>query len=199
MTDEEIEIIIRKSPLLGPILQRWDRIRLNDCWLAAGSVAQTVWNRKFGLPPSLGITDVDLVYFDADDLSSVSEQRQAERIRHIFDDLTVWFDVKNEARVHLWYEEKFGYPIAPYKSTKDAILTFPTRATAVGIRPSGDGLEVYAPFGLDDLAGGVVRANKTLISKAVFDAKVAKWIKTWPDLSIVDWRDGEISKPKVVS
>src|ERR1700730_3374080 len=38
------------------------------------------------------------------------------------------------ARVHLWYEDRFGYALKPYLSSADAIATFPTTATAVGVR-----------------------------------------------------------------
>ena len=32
-------------------------------------------------------------------------------------------DVKNEARVHLWYEARFGAAIPPYQSAEAAIAT----------------------------------------------------------------------------
>jgi hypothetical protein len=39
-------------------------------------------------------------------------------------------DVKNEARVHLWYERRFGRHLEPYRSTGDAIATWPTTASS---------------------------------------------------------------------
>lgn len=53
------------------------KIPLPDSWLAAGAVTQTVWNHIFGFPPVYGIQDVDIVYFDADDLSEVSEAERS--------------------------------------------------------------------------------------------------------------------------
>src|SRR5437899_6635367 len=53
------------------------------------------------------------------------------RLRDLFQHLPIKLDVKNEARVHLWYEDRFGYAIKPYLSSADAIATFPTTATAV--------------------------------------------------------------------
>ena len=35
------------------------------CWLASGALAQSVWNHAFGFAPEHGVSDVDLVYFDA--------------------------------------------------------------------------------------------------------------------------------------
>ena len=181
------EATILKSQLLAPIFRNWENIQLKDCWLVAGCVAQTIWNDKFALPLEFGISDIDLIYFDSSDLSERSEQRHAQRIRQSFDQLPVWIDVKNEARVHCWYEKKFGYPIEPYQSVEAAISTFPTTATAVGVRPSGNGLEVHSTYGLDDLLGGIVRPNKVQVSQGDFEAKANKWIKKWPDLTVLNW------------
>ena len=89
--------------------------------------------------------------------------------------------------MHLWYADKFGKALAPYGSTEHAISTFPTTATCVGVRPDGDGLAVVAPFGLSDLLGLIVRPNKTQISQAVYDAKVARWRPLWPGLTFLAW------------
>ena len=134
-----------------------------------------------------GIDDIDIVYYDANDLSEGGEAEYAARVRRTFSDLPVWIDVKNEARVHLRYEEKFGYPIKPYTSTTDAIATFPTTATAVGLCPRNGSLELCAPFGLSDLLGGVVRPNKRQIRREIYEQKVTRWIKVWPGLGVVGW------------
>ena len=70
-----------------------------------------------------------------------------------------------------------------------AIATFPTTATAVGIRPHGSRLEIYAPFGLDDLLGLVVRPNKAQITQAIYESKIARWRSCWFDLKIFGWDD----------
>ncbi len=184
---DRLNAIVRDSPVLGIILQRWDEIALPDCWLVAGALAQSVWNASFGLPPMHGISDIDLVYFDGQDLTEDGEAEQARRIAKMFQDLPVRLDVKNEARVHLWYAEKFGKAIAAYSSTIDAITTFPTTATAVGVRPAGAGLDVVAPYGLDDLMRCTVRANKKQITFEIYEAKVRRWRGLWPDLTVLDW------------
>ncbi len=183
--------LFEASVLINPSIQAvwnaWGALELPDCWLVAGCLAQTVWNERFGLPVDYGISDLDLVYFDPSDLSEQTEQRHAQRIRHIFAELPVRIDVKNQARVHLWYEAKFGFPIPPYQSVLDAIGTFPTTATTVGLRPTGHGTELCATYGLSDLFDGVVRANKRLITREIFEAKVAKWYSRWPDLKVIPW------------
>ena len=182
-----LERIILASPILAPIIRRWGEVALPDGWLVAGALAQTVWNDTFGFPPEHGLADADLVYFDGSDLSEAGEAAHAARIRHLFADLAVKFDVKNEARVHFWYAEKFGYEIAPYTSTAHAITTFPTTATAIGVQPGGSGLAISAPFGLADLFASAVRPNKAQITRAIYEAKVTRWRTLWPRLHIEDW------------
>jgi len=179
--------LLRRSPVLSPVIDRWPHVGLPDAWLVAGAVAQTVWNDGFGLAPAHGIVDVDIVYFDGGDLSVDAEAVQSARVRHLFADLPVWIDVKNEARVHLWYEAKFGRSLAPYVSTADAISTFPTTATAVGVQPGTNGLALVAPFGLGDLLDLIVRPNKKQISRQVYEAKTGRWLTLWPGLTVIPW------------
>jgi hypothetical protein len=160
---------------------------LPDCWLVAGALAQTFWNNAFGLPLAHGIADVDIVYFDADDLSEEAELRHSRRIRDLFAELPLRIDVKNEARVHLWFEAKFGQTIPPYVSTADAISTFPTTATAIGIQRTMTQLRLVAPYGLDDLLDLIVRPNKKQITRSVYEAKVARWLTLWPRLHVLSW------------
>jgi hypothetical protein len=188
--ETQLRAVLSRSPIVATIVGRWSEVGLPDCWLVAGCVAQTVWNDAFGRPAGHGISDIDLVYFDGADLSAEAEARHAERIRTLFADLGLWVDVKNEARVHLWYAEKFGKALAPYVSTEDAIATFPTTATAVGVQPRANGLRVFSPYGLSDLLGLIVRPNKKQITRPIYDAKVKKWLARWPDLRVVPWDAG---------
>jgi hypothetical protein len=188
--ETQLRAVLSRSPIVATVVGRWSEVGLPDCWLVAGCVAQTVWNDAFGRPAGHGISDIDLVYFDGADLSAEAEARHAERIRTLFADLGLWVDVKNEARVHLWYAEKFGKALAPYVSTEDAIATFPTTATAVGVQPRANGLRVFSPYGLSDLLGLIVRPNKKQITRPIYDAKVKKWLARWPDLRVVPWDAG---------
>jgi uncharacterized protein len=169
------------------VLERAHRIQLPNWYLGAGCVAQTVWNLLSGRPPAQGIKDVDLVYFDAKDLSEGSEHMRGDEVRAVLHPLPLELDVKNQARVHLWYEAHFGYSIRPYVSVEDAINTWPTTATAVGVRPATAGLAVYAPFGLNDLFSRIIRPNKAQITETLYSRKVARWTAEWPDLRVIPW------------
>lgn len=187
--EASLRAIVAASPILRAVLDRWASINLPDCWLSGSVIAQTAWNAMFDLSPEYGLADIDLVYFDVADLSESGEARQAARIRALFPDVALWIDVKNEARVHLWYEAKFSYPIEPYRSSEHAISSFPTTAGAVAIQPGAMGLNVLAPFGLDDLLSGTIRPNKVQITQEIYEAKVTRWRSCWPALTIINWDD----------
>jgi hypothetical protein len=154
---------------------------------------QTVWNQLHGLEPTRGVKDYDLVYFDAEDLGAASERAAGDRAQEAFADLGVKVDVKNEARVHLWYEGRFGRPVPPYRSTEHAISTWPTTATSIGVRYEADMFVVCAPFGLADLFSMVVRPNRVIVDQAVYEAKTARWATLWPKLSVLPWQPGASS------
>lgn len=177
---------LRRNVQLYALLERAEGLGLASYYIGAGCIAQTVWNVKCGNSPMHGVSDIDFVYFDAHDLSAENEAevaRQAARIAPADTPL----DVKNEARVHLWYARRFGYPIAPYPSLEAAIDTWPSTATAVGVRLVGTRLSVYAPFGLSDLFGLIIRPNKRQVTKEIYEAKAAKWAAKWPSLTVLPW------------
>jgi hypothetical protein len=184
-----LERLLRASPVVAPLLEALPGWGLPGCYVGAGTVAQTVWNAAHGFAPDLGVKDADVVYFDPEDLSAEAEDRAESLVARSVPSLGVAVDVTNEARVHLWYERRFGVPLEPYGSAEAAIATWPTTAASIGVRPvsGGAGLAVCAPFGLRDLFALVVRPNKTLVTEDVYTAKAARWRATWPGLTILDW------------
>ena len=188
-TMNNLRVALSQNRWIEEILTRFDEIDLPDSWLVAGCVAQTIWNLRCNQPAELSIKDVDLIYFDAQDLTAETESAHEKRLRDLFRALPLKLDVKNEARVHLWYQDRFGYSIKPYSSSADAIASFPTTATSVGIRRVFGKFECCAPFGLDDLFGLVVKPNKRQITRAIYEAKIARWRSIWPDLIYLPWED----------
>lgn len=177
-----LEPILRSNPHLATLLDNFASLALPEPWIVAGALAQTVWNHRYALPPTHGIADIDLVYFDPD-LSEATEAAHQSRLANT----PIRFDVKNQARVHQWYEAKFGRPLAPYRSVPEAIATYPTTATAIGVRMQNGTMELCAPFGTADLFAGIVRPNKALVTEAAYTAKAARWRRLWPELQILPW------------
>ena len=155
-----------------------------DEWIGAGAVFQGIWNLMSGDPCKAHLKDLDILYFDAEDLSAASEKARAERAPVGALEL----DVVNVARVHLWYEDVFGKTIPPYRNLAHSVATWPTQCSAFAVRLKGDGaFEVIAPFGFHDVFAGWIRPNKVLIPRDVYEKKVARWTARWPWLKAWGW------------
>jgi hypothetical protein len=166
------------------ILDAWDALDLADGWLVAGCLFQTVWNLQSGRAPGQDIRDYDLFYFDAGDLSAAAEARVQRRVDRVLGALDVPIEVKNQARVHLWYEEHFGHAYPRLASARDGIDRFLVPATCVGVRPAGGDYEVYAPNGLAILYAGVLTPNPLTPHLPLFRAKAASYASRWDWLQV---------------
>ena len=184
-----IATLLELSPEL-PELARWlVADGPPDAWLAAGCVVQSVWNGLTGKRPGFGILDYDVVYFDPD-LSAETEAIWGRRLSTAFPGLKL--DVKNQARVHLWYPEKFGLQIPAFASVAAAMCGWPTTATATAARLSDQQhgrWVILAPFGTDDLTSLVLRPNRTLVNQAIYRAKASRWAGLWPELRVLPWEE----------
>jgi uncharacterized protein len=134
--------ILDAQPAVAAIVDRAPALELPGWYLGAGCVTPECLDALHGFDSRFGIKDYDLVYFDRHDLSEQAENRAESRARHLVTDLGVQLDVTIEARVHLWYEEHFGWPIEPYQSSEDAIATWLTTAASVGVRRSHGAFEL---------------------------------------------------------
>ena len=161
---------------------------LPDAWLVAGSVYQSYWNALTGRPPTEGIKDYDLFYFDPTDLSYEAEDRIIRKGEAVFADSPVPVEIRNQARVHLWFGRHFGFEIAPIGSCRDSIGRFASVAYCVGLRlDAQDTFEVFAPHGLSDLFSFRIRPNRFCDNRRTHDAKAARALSLWPELSVEPW------------
>lgn len=180
--------VLRTNPMLVEFLDRARGLGLPNWYLAAGAVVQTIWNAVTGRPPGYGIDDYDLLYHEATDLSWDAEDAVIRRGDALFADLGLKVQIRNEARVHLWYEEKFGVPCPPFPDTEAAIAAFPATTCAVGVRAEPDGTwRIYAPYGLADTYALCLRPNPRLAPQHVYEAKARRWKALWPELTVMPW------------
>jgi hypothetical protein len=179
-----VEAVLR-NPTNRAILERLPALGLADAWLVSGAVFQTVWNVLTERPPAYGIKDYDIFYFDTD-TSFEAEDAVIRRVAASMSDICNCVEPRNQARVHLWYHEKFHAPYRPLCRTTEGIDRFLVRAAQVGVQPTGDGCTVYAPHGLDDVATMTVRPNLCPNFRAeIYNAKAASWKKRWPELTVL--------------
>src|SRR5437879_3712818 len=101
--------LARNEPLME-VLARAATLDFPGWYLTSGCVFQTVWNVVTNRPPTEGIKDYDLFYFDDSDLSWEAEDEVIRTGEAVFRDLPAVVEIRNEARVHLWYEDHFGVP-----------------------------------------------------------------------------------------
>nr|WP_222710566.1 nucleotidyltransferase family protein [Quadrisphaera setariae] len=179
--------LVMANPVNRAVLEGAPLLGLPDWWLTAGALFQTVWNGLDGRDPTAGIRDYDLFYFD-DDVSHGAEDRAIQAAARLFADVDAAVEVRNEARVHLWYEDHFGVPARPFTSSRDAVDHFSSTTCCYAVTSAADGtVEVYAPHGYDDLFGRRVRPNPVLAPRSVYETKANRWKTEWPSLRVDPW------------
>lgn len=185
---ERFQAALHENLTLIEVLNRAKDMNLPGWYLVAGCLYQTVWNVVTGQPAEVGILDYDLAYFDDSDLSWEAEDTVIRAGNQVFAGLTAPVQIRNQARVHLWYEQKFGKPCPPYDSTEAAIDTFEATAACLGVRlEPGGRWRVYAPFGLSDVFNLIVRPNPVLAPRDVYQRKTTRWKQQWPGLTVLPW------------
>jgi hypothetical protein len=188
--ETELERIVRADSHLMRILRVGRELNLPDWRLVAGCIYQTVWNVLTNRPQGTGINDYDLIYFDATDLSEETERATEQHVRAALPELPAPVEVRNQARVHLWFEEYFGFPYGPLASSNEAILRYASATHCVGLRLlPDDSFDVFAPFGLEDIFAMVLRPNYALPNQPTHDRKAARVKAIWPELTIIPWAE----------
>ena len=178
--------IILKNNVLKTILERLEGYGLDNYYVAAGAINQTVFNYYHNNSMDYLIDDYDIVYYD-EDLSYEKEDKIIKEINLLCKDLNVSLDIKNQARVHLWFKNKFGYSIEPNKSVEDAISKWGSTVTCIGVRLKNNELTIFAPYGLNDLFSLIIRPNKENFIKKGYEEKTRKLKQNWPKLTIIPW------------
>lgn len=175
------------NPINRAILTRLPMLGIPDAWLVAGSLYQSYWNALSDRPVTAGIKDYDIFYCDPTDLSYEAEDKVVRRAALVFGDLDALIDIKNQARVHLWYRSRFGSDYPAVTSSREAIGRFQVRCTCVGLQPRTEGsLDLHVPYGTDELTRGALRANANCPDQRGIRAKAESYQQRWPWLTIED-------------
>jgi len=180
-----LEEIVRGTPALMQVLHRARDLDLPDWLIFSGAVYQRVLNRLTGRDADYGIKDYDLGYFDAADVSYDAEDVVIRRVAAAFEPpLREMVEVRNQARVHLWFEGKFGEPYSPLSNSAEALTRFVSPLFAVAVRlEADDRLEIIAPFGLEDLFTLRLRPNPLRPTNG-FARTAASATARWPEIKV---------------
>lgn len=182
---ERLAAIVCGAPSLMQVLTTMRALDLPDWLMMSGAVYQRVLNALTGRPPDYGVRDCDLGYFNASDISYDAEDAVIRRAAAAFvEPLRSAVEVRNQARVHVWFESHFGEPYTPLSCTAEALERFVSPMFAVGVRLElDDRLHVVAPFGLADLFELRLQPNPRRPS-AGFVRIATAVTRRWPEVKV---------------
>lgn len=184
-----LEDIVRSTDWLMRALIAAREVGPPDWLIGSGAVRTAVWDRLHGVNTRTELADVDLAFFDPDDLSERRECEVERQLALVLPELP--WEATNQAALHLWYPRKFGYEVEPLSSTAAAVGTWPETAACIGLRLTQDGrLTIEAPLGLEDLFGLIHRRNPARVSIEEYEHRLqSKRIsERWPRVKIVPAR-----------
>jgi hypothetical protein len=181
LTEAEVLALVRQNPVNAAILNRLHALGAAQAHLVAGCLFGAVWNAQAGRPAGEHVNDYDLFYYDPDS-SYEAEDAVIRRAAGLFADLTadlgVQIEVRNQARVHLWFASRFGQTRPPIRSVREGIDQFLVRCTCLGIDEHGD---LYAPCGLSELQAGQLRPNPLNVDDGrLYRLKAQSYQRRWP-------------------
>lgn len=181
---EQLVAIIEADQWLMDLLRLVSGIREQRCYIGAGAVRDVVWDRMSYIEVHDGVKDIDVVYYDERrtdgeldaELQRGLVQRRAE----------VQWDVTNQAGVHLWFKDVFGYNVAPFACLEEAVASWPEYASAVAVRLENNMFDVIAPHGLDDLLEMRVRRNPIRVTEDQYRRRIdrKKYSERWPNIVV---------------
>lgn len=177
--------MIREEEVLMEVLA--GIAELPEGLLVAGALYNMVWNRMTGRAPLAGVSDIDVSYFDPSDLSYEAEDVVIRRLEARFAHLPQPVQARNQARVHLWFEAKFGAPFTPLSSAAEMLGRYASKTHAVAARLIGNEIEIVAPFGLDDIFSFRLVPNHVLDNRATHEKKALRLKAEWPELTVLPW------------
>jgi uncharacterized protein len=180
----ELKVILANDELFMDALVTVKKLALEEWCVGAGVIRNIVWSKLHGID-SVSHRDLDVVFFD--ESGGIDDEHVLqENLRGMRPELP--WEIKNQALVHLWYKEKFGFSVEPLTSLEDAISTWPETAICIGAYlDSNDEIQVIAPYGLNDLFTIVLRRNPKRVTKEIFEKRIIEknMNEKWPKMSIV--------------
>ena len=189
------DIITSNSEMMD-LLYRLRQMELPDDWIVSGAIYNNLWNYLTGRPWMHGVKDVDVFYFDQTDLSYEAEDKKIKQSQKVFAQCPVPVELRNQARVHLWYKDHFGHAYPALSSYCEAIDRFASITHSVGVRLNAkDQLELYAPYGLNEVFSFRIAPNYLLNNAATHAQKALRAKKHWPELTIIPWEPDPAARP----
>ena len=183
---QELTQLIRSTPWLMSILETVRRCNPPDWLVGAGVIRNLVWDHLHQYQTPTPLADIDVIFFDPQDVrperDRVVQQQLARRLPHV-----AW-EATNQAAVHLWYEEVFGFSVPALHSSEEAVGTWPETAISVAVRLlATDEIYIAAPCGLSDLFNMVLRRNPCRVTREQFAQRLhsKQIVRKWPRVQVI--------------
>lgn len=177
---------MRREPWLMRALRVVQVAELPDAWIGAGVIRDVIWGKLNGGFDPAAVHDIDVAFFDPDDVSGRRDETAQQQLHAVAGDLP--WEATNQAAVHTWYHRYFGgAPVEAFACVHDAVATWPEIATCVAVRDAPGGIEVCAPHGLADLLTGVWRRNPTRVAIGRSQARLTRHrpAERWPSVTVI--------------
>ncbi len=185
-SEKKLLEIIGKHPWFMATLDAVSDLGLSQWCIGAGAIRNIVFDYCDG-ESTTSIRDVDVAYFDPSDLSEHRDRKYEDILKVRMADVP--WEVTNQAAVHLWFHKKFGYRVPPVNGIEEAVATWPETCTAVAVtKVHKDGYKVYAPCGLEDLFGMVIRRNPARVDVRTYNARILNmhYDQRWKSVKIIN-------------
>lgn len=182
--EQDIIQLIKSDAWMMRILENVKSLGLPDACVCAGFIRSKIWDVQHDFQKRTPIPDIDVIYFDKNELTEEIEKYYERKLRNI--DSSIPWSVKNEARMHVVNN------LPPYLSSIDAISKFPETATALGVTlDEQNNLLLIAPHGVEDLLNLVIKPTPYFEHSEeqlkIFEERIVKknWVATWHKVTIV--------------
>jgi uncharacterized protein len=183
---QELTQLIRSTSWLMSILETVRACNPPDWLVGAGVIRNLVWDHLHQYQVPTPLADVDVIFFDPQDVrperDHLVQQQLARKLPHV-----TW-EAINQAGVHLWYENVFGFSVPSFHSSEEAVGTWPETATSVAVRLlATDEIYIVAPCGLSDLFNMVSRRNPCRVTQEQFVQRLhsKQILRKWPRVQVI--------------
>ncbi|RST94079.1 hypothetical protein CBF36_06780 [Vagococcus bubulae] len=182
LTRDKVKKLIKQQPEFMSLLRIVSELQLNDGWIVAGTIRNYLWNSLLDNHVLDTSTDIDVAFYDV----AVSYEKNREIEEHLKQVYPTYkWEVKNQI-----YMNGHNPNTSTYMSTRDAVYHYPEKCTAIAIRLNQGEIEVFCPYGLDDIEQfkvtptPYVMRDKKRIKLYNDRQKTKKWQEKYPKLTI---------------
>ena len=180
-SEGEISALIGDDLWMMGVLRVVRQLQLPDGWVGAGFVRRKVWDTLHGFKEPTLLNDIDVLFFDPNDLGEEREKAIEHNLAKAMPGLP--WSIKNQARMHLCNEDP------SYTSTANAMNYWLETPICTAVRLDRDAkLHLIAPFDINDLLKMIIRPTPAGRRRPLaYEARISEknWQRYWPKCQVI--------------